>query len=296
MRLFRSLLNVPANRPDMLDKAVGYGADAVIIDLEDAVPAAGKAEARSVARDYVERLSQYSAVLVRVNGLDSELLDDDLAAVVGPSLTGVQVPKVNSPVDVSALDFAVSQLERERDLQAGQVELLVSIESAMAVHFAYDILSASPRVGCAMVAAARHGDLHGDIGFVSTDTEEELIYLRSAVLVAARAADVPYPIDGVYADIRDLDGFADSCRRARQIGYRGKKLIHPRQVEIANEIFSPTTQELDYFERVLDAMNLAEQEGRAVAVVDGNMVDIAMAETARRFITTEMKTPGEAQR
>ena len=293
MRLLRSLLNVPATRPDMLDKAAGYGADAVIIDLEDAVPAARKAEARIIAGDYVDRLARLSPVLVRVNGLDSGLLDDDLAAVVGPSLIGVQVPKANSSADIVALDFALSQLEREKGLATGYVELLVSLESALAIHFAYDILSAAPRVGCAMVAAAQHGDLHGDLGFISTKSEEELLYVRSAVLVAARAAGVPYPIDGVYADVGDLDGFADSCRRARQIGYRGKKVIHPRQVEVANEIFSPTTQELDYFERVLEAMDLAEREGRAVAVVDGNMVDIAMAETVRRFMHTENRTIGE---
>ena len=178
----------------------------------------------------------------------------------------------------------LTRLERKSRVPAGHVELLISIESAAAVHFAYEILSASTRVGCVMVAAAEHGDLHGDLGFVSTKTEEELLYVRSSVLVAARAAGVPYPIDGVYADVRDTHGFADSCRRARQIGYRGKKVIHPCQVEIANEIFSAKQQELDHYERILDAMALAERNGQAIAVVDGRMVDIAMAETARRAL------------
>lgn len=277
----------------MLDKAPGYGADALILDLEDAVPASRKAEARTTAGEYVETLGRHGPVLVRVNGTDTGLLDDDLAAVVQPALTGVQVPKVNSAADVLAVAAVLDRLESEKQLTPGYVELLVSIESALAVHFAFDILSASPRVGCTMLAGARHGDLHGDIAFVSTDTEEELLYLRSAVLVAARAAGVPYPIDGVYADVRDDRGFAESCRRARRIGYRGKKVIHPRQVQIANEIFSPTTEELDYFDRVVEAMAQAEREGRAVAVVDGNMVDIAMVETARRFMTTHERKPGE---
>ena len=134
------------------------------------------------------------------------------------------------------------------------------------------------------MAAAEHGDLHNDLRFVSTKTEEEILYVRSAALVAARAAGVPYPIDGVYADVRDIDGFADSCRRARQIGYRGKKVIHPRQVEIANEIFSATAEELEHYERIIEAMGHAEREGRAVAEVDGRMVDIAMVETARRAL------------
>jgi citrate lyase subunit beta / citryl-CoA lyase len=285
MRMLRSLLNVPGNRLDMLEKASGYGADALIVDLEDAVPAAHKAETRVIAGDYVDTLARRgSTVLVRVNGPDTGLLEDDMAAVVRPSLTAVQVPKVHSPADVLRVDTVLARLEQEARMTPGHVELLISLESAAAIYFAYDILSAAARTGCVMVAAAQHGDLQGDLGFVSTKTEEELLYIRSAVLVAARAAGVPYPIDGVYADVRDIDGFAASCRRARQIGYRGKKVIHPRQVGVANEIFSTTPQELDHYERILDAMDLAEREGRATAVVDGQMVDIAMAETARRAL------------
>jgi citrate lyase subunit beta/citryl-CoA lyase len=269
----------------MLEKASGYGADAVIADLEDAVPAAQKVETRLIAREYVDTLSRRgNTVLVRVNGPDTGLLEDDLAAVVCPSLTAVQLPKVRSAAGVLQVDAVLGRLEQEARISHGHIELLISIESATAIHFAYEILSAAPRVGCVMVAAAQHGDLHRDLGFVCTKTEEELLYIRSAVLVAARAAGVPYPIDGVYADVRDIDGFAASCRRARQIGYRGKKVIHPRQVEVANEIFSATQQELDHYERILNAMDLAEREGRAVAVVDGQMVDIAMVETARRAL------------
>jgi citrate lyase subunit beta/citryl-CoA lyase len=283
--MLRSLLNVPGNRPDMLEKASGYGADALIIDLEDAVPAAQKVATRATVGDYLDTLARRgNTMLVRVNGPDTGLLEDDAAAVVRPSLTAIQVPKVHSAAAVLQVDAVLTRLELDARMRPGQVELLISIESAAAVQFAYEILSAAPRVGCVMVAAAQHGDLQGDLGFVSTNTEEELLYVRSAVLVAARAAGVPYPIDGVYADIRDADGFAASCRRARQIGYRGKKVIHPRQVEIANEIFSATRQELDHYERILDAMDLAARDGRAVAVVDGQMVDTAMAETARRAL------------
>jgi citrate lyase subunit beta / citryl-CoA lyase len=285
MRMLRSLLNVPGNRPDMLEKASGYGADALILDVEDAVPLKHKAEARVIVGDYVDTLAQRgSTVLVRVNGPDTGLMEDDLAAVVRPSLTAVQVPKVNSPSDVLQVDAVLARHEQVAGLPPGSVELLISLESAAAIYFAYQILSAAPRVGCVMVAAAAHGDLHRDLGFVSTKTEEELVYVRSSVLVAARAAGVPYPIDGVYADVRDTDGFAASSRRARQIGYRGKKVIHPRQVEVANQIFSVTQQELDHYERILEAMDVAEREGRATAVVDGQMVDIAMAETARRAL------------
>jgi citrate lyase subunit beta/citryl-CoA lyase len=285
MMLLRSLLNVPGNRPDMLEKAPGYGADALILDLEDAVPAAQKGETRATAGDYVDKLAgRGNTMMVRVNGLDTGLVEDDLAAVVRPSLSAVQLPKVHSRADVLHVDAVIGRLEQKAQMRAGQVELLISVESAAAIHFAYEILSAATRVGCVMVAAAQHGDLQGDLGFVTTTTEEELLYVRSAVLVAARAAGVPYPIDGVYADVRDDDGFAASCRRARQIGYRGKKVIHPRQVAIANEIFSATREEADLYERILDAMDVAERDGRAVAVVDGRMVDIAMADTARRAL------------
>jgi citrate lyase subunit beta / citryl-CoA lyase len=281
-RPLRSLLSTPGSRPEMLDKAPRYGADAIVIDLEDAVPAERKAAARDTARAYVERYRRDGVTTyVKVNGLGTGLLADDLDAITVAGLDGIQLPKVDAPEEIKAVDRLLTRLESARGLAPGSVDLMPCLESAIGVYRAYPILTAAARVRSVMVAAAAQGDLQRDLGFVSTETEEELLYVRSSVLLAARAAGVATPIDGVYADLSRPDGLEASARRARQIGYRGKKVIHPRQVEIVNRAFSLRPEERDYYTRVIAAMEAAYREGRATALVDGKMVDTAMAETAR---------------
>jgi citrate lyase subunit beta / citryl-CoA lyase len=283
MRALRSLLNTPANRPGLVEKAFGYEADAVILDLEDSVPLDQKDEARAIAHDAIA--AQPGATLfVRVNGLASGLIEDDLAAVTDAGLEGIQLPKVDDADTIRAVDCLLADLERERHLPIGGIELLVSLESARGVFAAHQILTAADRVGSVMIGTAENGDLHGDIGYVITPGEEETLYLRSRVLLAARVAGITNPIDGVYADYRNLEGLEATSRRARALGYRGKKVIHPAQVPIVNRIFSPTAAELDFHRRVLEEFDAALARGVATAVVDGRMIDYAMAETARRVL------------
>jgi citrate lyase subunit beta/citryl-CoA lyase len=289
MRRLRSLLNTPANRPTMLDKAPGYGADALILDLEDSVPLAEKAEARVIARDYLARFAGQGIVTyVRVNALDSGLLEDDLDAIVGPGLEGIQTPKVGAAGTVLELDRRLAALEAARGLEVGAIELFVSLESAAGVFHAHDILSATPRVGSVLIGTAEHGDLQGDMGYVATASEHETAYLRAHVLLAARVAGIDNPIDGVYTDFRNLEGLEATSRRARELGYRGKKAIHPGQIEVINRVFSPTAAELDHYERVLVAFEQQLARGEATGVVDGKMIDYAMVETARRMLAREV--------
>jgi citrate lyase subunit beta / citryl-CoA lyase len=285
VKALRSLLNVPASRPAMVEKASGYGADALILDLEDSVPLDQKADARSIAREALGRLGEEGVITyVRVNAPASGLLGDDLDAIVSPSLAGIQLPKVDDPATIRRVDGMLAELEQARGLPSGSVELLVSLESARGVFFAYEILSAAPRVGSVMIATAENGDLQGDIGYLTTGTEDEVLYLRSKVLLAARVVGLANPIDGVHADVRNLAGLEHSARRARELGYRGKKVIHPAQVEVVNRVFSPTPAELDFHRRVLETFEAALAAGRATAVVDGRMIDYAMADTARRIL------------
>lgn len=282
---FRSLLNVPGDRPEMIAKAPAYGADALILDLEDAVSPHGKSGARAAVHDALAAwAAEGRAGWVRVNGLDTDWLDDDLDAIVGPGLTGIQLPKVHGPEVVRAVDDRLRALERARGLPDDAVALLVSIESARGVHLAYDILSAATRIRSVMVGTAQDADLQGDVGYVTTDAGLETLYIRSSVLLAARAAGVPHPIDGVYADHRDPVGLERVARRARELGYRGKKLIHPGQIAVVHRVFTPTAAELDHYRRVIAGFDAALAAGRATAVADGRMIDVAMAETARRIL------------
>jgi citrate lyase subunit beta/citryl-CoA lyase len=268
----------------MLEKARGCGADAVIVDLEDSVPLREKDAARERTRSFIAEFGSEHVLYVRVNSLPSLLLDDDLDAVVVEGLSGIQLPKVSDPDTVSAVAERVALLEQERSLPDGSVELLVSLESARGVLHAHELLSASPRVGSVMPGIAENGDLQRELGCEYTPDEIAFLYARSHVLLAARAVGISNPIDGVYSRIGDDAGFTASATIARTLGYRGKKVIHPSQVALANRIFMPTQRELEFHARVLEALEEAAERGSAATVVDGLMVDTAMVETARSVL------------
>jgi citrate lyase subunit beta / citryl-CoA lyase len=240
MKSLRSLLSTPGNREDMLEKALSYGPDAVIVDLEDSVPVDEKDAARAATRSFIERAGPSFPVYVRVNHAGRELQPADLDAVVVEGLTGIQLPKTGSPEDVRLVAGRLDELERERGLAPGGIEMIVSLESAIGVLHAYEILTASPRVGSTMPGTAENGDLQSDLGCEYTPDEIAFLHTRSHVLLCARAAGLENPIDGVYSRVGDAEGFEATSRHARILGYRGKKVIHPRQVEAANRIFAPT--------------------------------------------------------
>ena len=268
----------------MLDKAAGYGADALILDLEDSVPLDRKAEAREMSEQFISAGAGGALTYVRVNSFESGLFDDDLAAIVVSGLRGIQCPKADSAEEIRAIDRKLSKLEDERHLEPGSVEVIVGIESVAGVHNCYEILSAAPRVGSCVVGVAVNGDLQSDVGYDHSDSGIESLYIRSKVIIEARHAGITNPLDGTYPAIRDTEGFEAEASRARQLGYRGKKLIHPSQIEPTNRIFMPTAKEIDFHERVLAALDEADKEGKAATTVDGLMVDIAMAVNARRVL------------
>jgi citrate lyase subunit beta/citryl-CoA lyase len=284
MELVRSLLSVPGNQMKMLLKAGGYGADAVIADLEDSVPVDRKAEGRSMTAEFLADPSELTRKYVRVNSIETGLLDDDLDAIVGPRLAGIQHPKTDSPETIIAVDEKLTALENARGLEPGSIEVIASIESVAGVYNCYQILSAAARVGSCVVGIAENGDLHRDVGYAHTPGGQESLYIRSKVIMDARHAGITNALDGVFSSIADMDGYEIETGRARQLGYRGKKVIHPKQIEPANRIFMPTDEEIDFHERVLAALAVAETEGSAATTVDGLMVDIAMAVNARRVL------------
>lgn len=284
MHALRSLLSVPGNQPRMLEKAPGYGADALVLDLEDSVPPDRKSEAREMTREFIAGGTGGAVTYVRVNAPDTGLLDDDLVAIVGPGLAGIQCPKTDSPEIILAVDRKLSELEDERGLEEDSIELIAGVESVAGVFRCYEILSAAARVGSVVVGVAENGDLQRDIGYAHSPEGWESLYVRSKVILEARHAGITNPLDGTFSALDDMNGFETEAKRARQLGYRGKKLIHPKQIEPTNRIFMPTAQELDFHERVLAALDAAEQEGKAATTVDGKMVDIAMAVNARRVL------------
>jgi citrate lyase subunit beta / citryl-CoA lyase len=280
----RSLLIMPANRHDMLAKAPSYGADALIFDLEDSVPVAEKPKARTLAREFIGKHKAQNTLYVRVNAMQTGLIEEDLDAIVADGLAGIRLPKAESAEHIRTIDALLTRLERERGIPEGTVEISPSFESAKGVWFAYDIASASPRVRSVTCGTAQDGDLQADLGYTWTVEGDEVLYARCRVLLAARAAGVAHVLDGSYGNVRDPDGLQICCEAARRLGYRGKSAIHPNQIATINGVFRPTAQELDYYGRVIEAFDAAIARGSAATTVDGKLVDYAMVATARRVL------------
>jgi citrate lyase subunit beta / citryl-CoA lyase len=284
MPLPRSFLYVPANREKFLDKALALPSDAFIFDLEDSVPAAEKEHARAGVKAYAPKIAD-QRVWVRVNGLETGLAEADLDAVIGISgIAGIFLPKVESHDEVVRWDRMIAALEQARALAVGTTRLVLSIESARGVLNAYAMALGAARVASLTFGGARDGDLNTDLGCVWSIDGPEMMHARCHTLLCARAARFDSPLDGVFANVRDPEGFEKDTALSRRLGYRGRKLIHPSQIEPCNRLYAPTQAELDYYTRVLEAFDKSLAQGSASTTVDGKMIDVAMANAARRAL------------
>ena len=287
----RSKLFVPGIRPELFAKACAGDADAVSFDLEDAVPSARKAEARAAVAAFLLARTQPGTekqAIVRVNGVESGGLDDDLAAIVpaGPAL--VNLPRVESAEQVRAAVAAIERVESARSL-APSVRLLLNIETPRGLRRAADIACAHPRVAGLQLGLGDLFEPHG----IRRDEPANVREAMFRVAMAAAEAGV-FACDGAHPDYTDPCGFEGEARMARALGFVGKSCIHPRQVAWANAIFAPTQDELAWARRVVDAARRAEAEGRAVFTVDGRMVDAPYLLRAQRLLGIAGAKAGES--
>lgn len=282
IRPLRSLLFVPGHMERWIGAAAGRGCDGVIYDLVDSVPASETAQARSVvARDLTTPRAPGLTKLVRVGPNGSERLAADLDAVICPGVDGVVLPHVRGPEDVRAVASELNSLEERRGLPIGSTIVLPLIETAEAFRFCYEIATASERVAYMGGATAREGDIARSIGFRWTPAGDETLFLRSWVLMNVRAAGVPYPVTGLWSAIEDLQGLATFAGRSRDLGYVGMMVIHPSHIPIVNEAFSPSSEEIGHWVRLVAAMKAAWSTGRGAIELDGEMIDAAHLKTAQ---------------
>ena len=271
----RSLLFAPAVRPDFIQRLPERGADAVVVDCEDATPAGAKDEARANIRSVVPNiLDPDLQVFVRVNSVVSQWFEDDVSSGLIEGLAGVVVPKIESTEQV---DRVADALDRAGHSNLG---ILAGIETALGVADARALL-AHPHVVAAYFGAE---DFIADMGGVRTRQGGEVVYARSSVALAARLGGVTV-VDQVVTDFRDDDRFREECADARAMGYHGKMCIHPGQVEIANTAFIPSPEEIDHAHRLLAAYEKASAAGIAAIDFDGQMVDEPLAAQARRVVS-----------
>jgi citrate lyase subunit beta/citryl-CoA lyase len=281
VKLLRSMLFTPGNNMRMIQKAGAVGADATILDLEDAVPMAEKETARLFIRDSIEQVGATGAsVFVRINALPTGLSREDLEWTLQPGLAGVILPKTEAKDDVLKLDEWITALEKERALHSGGVALLPLLETAMGVLNAREIAAASPRTIALAFGAL---DYTRDMGIQLSTEGTEIFYARSYVALVARAANVQ-AIDTVWIDISDREGLVKESSRARQLGFRGKLLIHPSQIEPVNRVFSPSEEEVAYAKQVVTAFREAEAQGLGAISLAGKMIDAANARQAEELI------------
>jgi citrate lyase beta subunit len=271
----RSLLFAPGNDERKLEKALAAGADAVVADLEDAVPAGEKEAARTVTRTAFADAVSDSLLAVRVNAFGTGNLQADLEVTAGLDLDALVLPKA-TPEAVAALG-------------AEGPPVIAIVETAIGLRHAFET-ARSERVAALVLGAV---DLGLELGLEPRVDGQEILYARSRLVVESAAAGIRSPFDVVHVNTRDDAGLEAEARLARALGFRGKACIHPDQVAIVNRVFSPTTEELERARRVIDAYEHARAHGRGVVALDGEMIDLPVVERARRVLAETERSVSE---
>jgi len=280
----RTALFVPGNRPDRVDKAVKTSADAVIIDLEDAVVLTEKEASRSKVRDKILEHAERK-IIVRINSVDSPFFQGDLTEVITGNLSCLMVPKVESAAHVREINENLLKVEKEKGIVEGSVAIIPLIESAGAVQNIFRIVTEKTEPSRIYCVAFGSADYTLDMGIEITREGTELSYPRSRIAVASRAARIEPPLDTPFMmDLKDMEALKVDAGRAKQLGFQGKLCIHPNQIEPCHAIFSPAKEEILYAKRVVEVFEEAEREGSAAIQLDGKFIDYPVFERARRIL------------
>ena len=278
--LLRSFLFAPGNHGRRVEKALTLDADAVILDLEDAVAIAEKPATRGAIVAAL-RQPRRGALFVRVNASDTEFCYGDLLAVVRPGLDGIILPKVEDAAGLATVEWLLTQLERERGLAAQAIDLIPIIETARGLNGIDAILGAGTRIKRVAFGA---GDFTRDVDMTWSRDETELGYARAKIVTASRAAGREAPLDTVWVDFGDEAGLEMSARIALGLGFQGKMCIHPNQIAVVNRVFTPSGAEISFAERVVSAFARAEAEGSAAFQLDGKFVDYPIVYRAQQVL------------
>ena len=281
--ILRSWMFVPGHSEKMLTKAMGLdNLDVAMFDLEDGAPPDQKDVARDMVGTMLGRPPGGPRRFVRINAIASDRMEADLRAIVGPGLEGLVLPKVERADEVALVDRLLEKQEPLSGLAEGTVSLMAAIESATGLLNASAIAAAAPRVIGLMFGAE---DFALDIGLPTNREGEgrELIYARSAIVVAAASAHIQ-SVDGVWPDILDFEGVRRDSIQARRLGFSGKSTFHPGQIDIINEVFSPSAAEVEHARRVVDAFEEAQAAGQGAVAFGGQLIDLPIVERARRVL------------
>jgi len=283
----RSALFVPAHRRDWVAKAIRVSPGAAVLDIEDSVPPQFKPQAMDNLKSEIHELRDAGVgAFVRIQPLHGGTQNEIAAAVTG-GLTAIVMPKVAAPDEIRRVHDLLSYAEGAANLPLGSVGILPLPETAQGMYDAYNLAKASTRVRG--IHGAISGPVSGDFarafGFRATSGGDEQLYLASKLVLDSRAGGAPYPLAGIFGTAAtDLEAVERLIRKARDIGYTGVAVMHPTHVAIANAVFRPTAEEVEYFTGLLAAFEAAEKAGLGAVSYQGAMVDYAMLPLAREVL------------
>ena len=277
MHPLKSLLFIPGNRQDMLNKATGLKPTAYIPDMEDSIPISQKTKARETTALFIRKLAQAGPLVIpRVNPLNSGLMEFDLEKLVTPDIYGISIGKINSSEEVHHISNTIDQHEQRIGVPKGSIKLVIWIETAKAIVNAFEICSSSNRIVGAAFGAE---DFANDMCIERTDHNSEIEYPRSVVCVAAKAAGIS-ALDTPYFKFRDPEGLKQDTIKAKTLGFSGKFAIHPSQIDTINEVFVPSAAEIENAKKVLAAIKQAEARGSGATSIDGKVIDAPVVKRA----------------
>jgi citrate lyase subunit beta / citryl-CoA lyase len=282
MSVYRTFLFAPGNHARRVEKALALDADAVILDLEDAVAIAEKPATRGKVIAALQG-PRTGLGYIRVNAISTEFCHGDIQAVVAKGVDGIILPKVEAAHELKTIDWLIGELERERGLPKGKIDLIPIIETGRGMQAVFEIAAAGTRVKRMAFGA---GDFTLDMNIEWSRDELELLPYRSAVAQASRAAGIEPPLDTVWIELKDTEGFKASTLRCRQLGYQGKMCIYPDQVPVVNDVFTPGAEDVARAQKFVAAFKEAERAGLASIQVDGRFIDYPIVYRAQRILDT----------
>lgn len=286
--MYRTLLFAPGGRPELLAKAQAGAADALIFDLEDSVALHAKDEARAnIAASLASGLAKPMYLRIQNPGAGDSA--SDLAVLKNArslgNVMGVILPKAEKVEDVQTVAAALADIEKKHALPDGHLAIVPLVETCLGLRNTYDLCRATPRVKGIALASAEEGDFMVDLGGRWTPQSLALSYPRSKLVVDARAAGVQWIVDGVFMNLKDLQALRTECMLARELGCTGKMAIHPTQVDVMHEVFSPSAEEVEYARGLLEAFREGEARGLGAVKYRGMMIDYANVRLAERTLS-----------
>lgn len=279
-RLRRSMMFIPGNNPGMLINADIYGADTLILDVEDSVAITEKDAARHLVRQALLHVPYTREVAVRINHIQTPYGYKDLEMLLPAKPDMIRLPKAECADDILEVDAIIAKAEKENGFTPGSIRLMAAIETAKGILNAYEIASASPRMEALAIGGE---DFLADLKTSRTSHGGEFLVARGQIVLAARAAGIQ-AIDTVFANVDDTEGFQRETTQIYELGFDGKSVIHPKQIALVHEIFTPTAQQIDKAERILAAYEDALAKKSGVIALDGKMIDAPVVARAQRVL------------